>query len=64
MAITNQIRTPATFGEVIVQHWQVATTLETLRHRSVLFTTLDKCLGRLHKTDLAAPKPDVQIILG
>ena len=41
MAITSQVRSPATFGEVIVQHWQVAQLLKISAIKPV-FTTLDK----------------------
>ena len=68
MAITSQVRTPVTFGEVIVQHWQAAQLLKPSAIKPV-FTTLDKrlvrkSLGRLHETDRAALKAAVQIILG
>jgi mRNA interferase MazF len=68
MAITSQVRTPATFGEVIVQHWQAAKLLKLSAIKPV-FTTLDKrlvrkSLGRLHETDRASLKAAVQIILG
>ena len=68
MAITSQVRTPATFGEVIVQHWQAAQLLKLSAIKPV-FTTLDKrlvrkSLGRLHETDRASWKAAVQVILG
>jgi hypothetical protein len=57
MAITSQVRSPASFGEVIVQHWQAAKLLKLSSIRPV-FATLDKrfvrkSLGRLHETDRA-----------
>src|SRR5277367_1488720 len=68
MAITSQVRSPAAFGEVIVQHWQAAKLLKLSAIKPV-FTTLDKrlvrkSLGRLHETDRASLKAAVQIILG
>jgi mRNA interferase MazF len=68
MAITSQVRSPATFGEVIVQHWQAAKLLKPSAIKPI-FTTLDKrlvrkSLGRLHETDRAALKAAVQVILG
>jgi mRNA interferase MazF len=67
MAITSQVRAPATFGEVIVHHWQTAKLLKLSAIKPV-FTTLDKRLVRkslgLHETDRAALKAAVQIILG
>jgi hypothetical protein len=45
MAITSQVRSPATFGEVIVQHWQAAQLLKLSAIKPV-FTTLDKRLVR------------------
>ena len=68
MAITSQVRTPTTFGEVIVQHWQAAKLLKISAIKPV-FTTLDKrlvrkSLGRLHEADRAALKAAVQITLG
>src|ERR1700676_384510 len=64
MAITSQVRTPATFGEVIVQHWQAAKIIELSAIKPV-FTTIDKrlvrkSLGRLHETDRASLKAAVQ----
>jgi mRNA interferase MazF len=68
MAITSQVRSLATFGEVIVQHWQAAKLLKLSAVKPV-FTTLDKrlvrkSLGRLHETDRASLEAAVQIILG
>jgi len=68
MAITSQVRLPAVFGEVIVQHWQAAKLLKPSAIKPI-FTTLDrrlvrKPLGRLHQTDRAALKAAVQNILG
>src|SRR5258708_18616346 len=68
MAITSQVRSPAGFGEVIVQNWQAAKLLKLSAIKPV-FTTLDKrlvrkSLGRLHETDRAALKSAVQVILG
>jgi hypothetical protein len=45
MAITSQVRSPATFGEVIVQHWQAAKLLKPSAIKPI-FTTLDKRLVR------------------
>lgn len=68
MAITSHERSPAYFGEVIVQHWQEARLLKLSTIKPV-FTTLDKCLvrkslGRLHGTDRASLKAAVQLIPG
>ncbi len=68
MAITSQVRSPATFGEVIVQNWQAAKLLKLSSIKPV-FTTLDKrlvrkSLGRLHETDRASLKTVMQAILG
>jgi hypothetical protein len=68
MAITSQVRTPATLGEVIVQHWQAAKLLK-LSAIEPVFTTFDKrlvrkSLGRLHETDRASLKTAMQAILG
>jgi len=68
MAITSQVRSPAAFGEVIVQHWQAAKLLKPSAIKPI-FTTLDKrlvrkSLGRLHETDRAALKAAMQVILG
>ena len=68
MAITSQVRLPAAFGEVIIQHWQVAKLLKPSAIKPV-FATLDKrlvrkSLGRLHETDRASLKATMQIILG
>jgi mRNA interferase MazF len=68
MAITSQVRSPATFGEVIVQHWQAAKLLKLSAIKPV-FTTIDKrlvrkSLGRLHEADRASLQAAVQVILG
>ena len=68
MAITSQVRAPASFGEVVVQHWQAAKLLKLSAIKPV-FTTLDKrlvrkSLGQLHDTDRASLKTAVQVILG
>jgi len=68
MAITGQVRSPATFGEVIVQNWQAAKLLKLSAIKPV-FTTLDKrlvrkSLGRLHETDRTSLKAAMQVILG
>ena len=68
MGITGHVRSPATFGEVIVQHWQAAKLLKLPSIKPV-FITLDKrlvrkSLGRLHETDRASLKAAVQMILG
>ncbi len=68
MAITSQLRAPATFGEVVLQHCQAAKLLK-LSAIKPIFTTLDKrlvrkSLGRLHETDRASLKAAVQVILG
>ena len=68
MAITGQVRTPAAFGEVVVQHWQAANLLKLSAIKPV-FTTLDKnlarkSLGRLQEADRAALKAAIQVILG
>ena len=68
MAITSQVRSPATFGEVIVQHWQAAKLLKPSAIKPII-TTLDKrlvrkSLGRLHEADRASLKTAMQAILG
>jgi len=68
MAITSHVRSPASFGEVIVQRWQEARLLKLSAIKPV-FTTLDKrlvrkSLGRLHEADRTSLKAAVQIILG
>ena len=68
MAITGHVRSPATFGEVILQHWQAAKLLKLSSIKPV-FATLDKrlvrkSLGRLHETDRTSLKTAMQTILG
>lgn len=68
MAVSSQVRTPDTFGKVIVQHRQCAKPLKIPAVKPV-FPTIDKrlvhkFLGRLYDTDRAALMAAMQIILG
>jgi hypothetical protein len=68
MAITGQVRSPAAFGEIIVQNWQAAKLLKLSAIKPV-FTTIEKrlvrkSLGCLHETDRSALKAALQVVLG
>lgn len=68
MAITSQVRTPTTFGDIMVKHWQAAKLLK-LSAIKPAFTTIDKrlvrkSLGQLHEIDRASLKVAVHVILG
>ena len=68
MAITSQVRTPSTLGEVQVGHWQAANLLKPSAIKPV-FATLEqnlilKRLGVLDPTDQAALRQAIAAVLG
>jgi mRNA interferase MazF len=68
MAITSQVRTPSTLGEVQVGHWQAANLLKPSVIKPV-FATLEqnlilKRLGVLYPTDQAALRQAIAAVLG
>lgn len=68
MAITSQVRTPSTLGEVQVGQWQAANLLKPPAIKPV-FATLEqslilKRLGVLHPTDQVALRQAIAAVLG
>jgi mRNA interferase MazF len=68
MAITSQVRTPSTLGEVQVGHWQAANLLKPSAIKPV-FATLEqslilKRLGVLDTSDQAALRQAIAAVLG
>jgi mRNA interferase MazF len=68
MAITSQVRTPSTLGEIQVGQWQAANLLKPSAIKPV-FATLEqslilKRLGVLHPTDQAALRQAIAAVLG
>ncbi len=68
MAITSQVRYPASLGEVLVTHWQAANLLKPSAIKPV-FATIEqslmlKTLGSLQPEDQAALHPAIAAVLG
>ena len=68
MAVTSQVRSPATFGEVIVQHWQAAKLLKPSAIKPVLATfersLIRKTLGRLSTRDQQSLRDTIETLFG
>jgi mRNA interferase MazF len=68
MAITSQLRSPASLGEVLVREWQSAHLLKPSAIKPV-FATIEQSLilrplGILHPTDQAALRQAIAAVLG
>lgn len=68
MAITSQIKTSSSFGEVMVAHWDKAGLIKPSVIKPI-FTTIEKSLvlrrlGRLESEDRETLKKELQSILG
>lgn len=68
MAITSQVRTPSTLGEIQVGQWQAANLLKPSAIKPV-FATLEqnlilKRLGVLYPSDQAALRQAIAAVLG
>ena len=68
MAITSQVHSPSTLGEIQVGQWQAANLLKPSAIKPV-FATLEqnlilKKLGVLHPTDQAALRQAIAAVLG
>jgi mRNA interferase MazF len=68
MAITSQVRSSGTFGEVIVQEWQAANLLKPSAIKPVIATLeqvlIIKTRGRLSQHDQTALKKAIALIIG
>ena len=68
MAITSQIRAKATFGDVIIENWNIAGLLKTSIIKPVIFTVeknlIRKVLGRLYEDDSQQLRQALELIIG
>lgn len=68
MAVTSQIRSSGTFGEVIIQDWQAAKLLKPSAIKPVIATIeqalIVKVLGRLSERDVGALREAIGKIVG
>lgn len=68
IAVTSQIRTSASFGEMIITNWQSAGLLKPSAVKPIIFTAnksiIKKPIGRLSSNDQQILKTAINIIIG
>lgn len=68
MAVTSQVKTQKSLGEVIIEEWKTAGLLKPSAIKPVIFTTekklIRKKLGQLKETDIKRLKQGLTVIIG